>query len=47
VAPARISTGAAQREDVVVARMVPGATGIDKLDDSKLPPPPPPPSAAH
>ena len=47
VAPARISTGAAQREDVVVARMVPGAVGIDKLDDSKLPPPPPPPSSQH
>jgi hypothetical protein len=42
VAPARISTVAAKRDEVVALRLLPGLAPIDKLDDSKLPPPPPP-----
>jgi outer membrane protein OmpA-like peptidoglycan-associated protein len=42
VAPARIATVAAQREEVVAVRVLPGYAPIDRLDDSKLPPPPAP-----
>jgi len=43
VAPARISTAAAKRDEVVALRVVPGQVPINVLDDSKLPPPPAPP----
>jgi hypothetical protein len=47
VAPARIVTVAASRDEVVALRVLPGVGPIDKLDDSKLPPPPPPTSSTH